>query len=317
MITSRLIRKLLGGLLLTAVFLGGSQTGAQDGWPDMKLPTLGGKQFWTDFVVLGDYRIQQNAITGKYRLLDPNNVKHAGGDFSTCRSELTKLELAGKTPKLTDTVVLMLHGLGRSRSSMSKLAKAVEDGTGWSVLCMGYASTRKSVNDHADALESVLKNIPAKEIHLVAHSLGNIVIRRYLKTRTDPTTGRQGDPRIKRIVMLGPPNQGAAMARLLKKVKPFEWINGPAGLQLANDPEAFQRELAVPQQPFAIIAGNAFADRGGNPLIPGPDDLIVGVTETKLDGAAGFLVVPYTHTWLMNQEQVQQATIKFLKEGKF
>ncbi len=289
---------------------------AQGNWPEMRLPTLGGKQFWTDHLVCGEYRIQQNAITGLFRLLDPHNRKVAGGDFERCRSELRKLQLADKVPPPTKTVVLMLHGLGRSRSSMKKLAKAVHDATGWTVMTMEYASTRKPINDHVDALDSVLRNLPADTIHLVAHSLGNIVIRRYLKTRTDPKTGVQGDPRIGRIVMIGPPNQGAALARMFENIKPFEWIAGKSGLELASDAEAFNRELAIPKVPFAIIAGSAFASRGGNPLIPGPDDLVVGVAETKLPGAAGFLVVPHTHTWLMDKKPVQQATARFLKEGK-
>ena len=289
---------------------------AQENWPNMRLPTLGGKQFWTDHLVYGDYRIQQHAITGQFRLLDPDNRKIAGGDFERCRSEFRRRQLADEVPKLTPTVVLMLHGLGRSRSSMKKLAKAVHDATGWSVMTMEYASTRKSITDHAEALDSVLQNLPGEKIHLVAHSLGNIVIRRYLKLYTDPSTGTQGDRRLGRIVMLGPPNQGAAMARLFQKIKPFEWIAGRSGMELATDAQALGRELAVPQVPFAIIAGSAFARRGGNPLIPGPDDLIVGVEETKLPGAADFLVVPHTHTWLMDQEVVQKATVKFLKEGR-
>jgi len=213
--------------------------------------------------------------------------------------------------------VLLIHGLGRSRQSMSGLAKHVEKQTGWTSMTMEYASTRRPISDHAHALESVIANLPAKRIHIVGHSLGNIVSRRYLSLKEDQTTGKQGDKRLGHIVMLGPPNQGAAVARVLKKMKPFEWIAGDAAIELANDPDAFAARLAVPKVPFGIIAGSAFQTRGGNPLIPGPDDLVVGVEETKIPGAADFLVVPHSHTWIMDQVEVKKAVVSFLKTGKF
>ena len=37
-------------------------------------------------------------------------------------------------------------------------------------------------------------------------SLGNLVIRHYYGDMADPTGSRRPDPRLKRIVMLGPPN---------------------------------------------------------------------------------------------------------------
>ena len=36
---------------------------------NLKSPTLGGKQFWYDELVYGDWRIQRNVLTKHYRLL--------------------------------------------------------------------------------------------------------------------------------------------------------------------------------------------------------------------------------------------------------
>ncbi len=49
----------------------------------------------------------------------------------------------------------------------------------------------------------------AETIHIVAHSMGNLVVRHYLERSTDEVKGLKPDPRIKRMVMVGPPNQGA------------------------------------------------------------------------------------------------------------
>ena len=54
--------------------------------------------------------------------------------------------------------------------------------------------------------------------HFIAHSLGNILIRKLLSDieRDDPDRP-QTAWRVGRIVMLGPPNQGSAMANLLQE----------------------------------------------------------------------------------------------------
>lgn len=74
--------------------------------------------------------------------------------------------------------------------------------------------------------------------------------------------------------------------------------------------------LAIPRD-FGIIAGSTLGGAGGNPLVDGDDDLIVGVEETKLRGATDFLVVPSTHTLLLAKREVRQATLRFLEHGYF
>ena len=53
-------------------------------------PTLGGKQVWGDEFAYGGWRIQQNAVTGLYRLLDPRDVRHAVGDWDHCHSAFAR-----------------------------------------------------------------------------------------------------------------------------------------------------------------------------------------------------------------------------------
>ena len=49
--------------------------------------TLGGKQFWTDELVHGSWRIQRNVLSDHYRLLDPNNTRRAWGSWEHCHRE--------------------------------------------------------------------------------------------------------------------------------------------------------------------------------------------------------------------------------------
>ena len=68
---------------------------------------------------------------------------------------------------------------------------------------------------------------------------------------------------------------------------------------------------------LGIIAGNPLPDQQGNPLIEGPDDLVVSVRETQLPGAHDFLVLPVSHSTIMHDKRVQDATLRFLQRGHF
>jgi hypothetical protein len=91
-------------------------------------------------------------------------------------------------------------------------------------------------------------------------------------------------------------------------------IFGEAGQQLT--PAEVSRAPGF-AHPFAIIAGGKGDGRGFNPLLPGDDDGTVGVAETRLGGAADFLVVPEIHALISNHRETIRATINFLKRGRF
>ena len=61
-------------------------------------------------------------------------------------------------------------------------------------------------------------------------------------------------------------------------------------------------------------AGNEI---GFNPLLPGDDDGLVTVAETQLDGARDFLLVPTTHGLVDDHPQTIDATVTFLRDGRF
>jgi pimeloyl-ACP methyl ester carboxylesterase len=279
--------------------------------------TLGGTQFWSDELVYCDWRIQRNALTGHYRLLDDRDYRRAWGTFEQCQAEFARLRKELSLPKLSGRAVITLHGLGRSRDSMNLLGTRLAAGDiTW--INVSYASSRRSLDEHAASLARVLEGLEGIErIDFVCHSLGNLVVRRYLGEASQDEPRWQTDPRIKRMVMIGPPNNGAQLARIFKDNQFFGLVTGPSGKQLAASWEETEGSLAIPEFEFGIIAGGTGLANGANPIVPGDDDLVVGIEETKLPGAHDFLIVPSLHGRMLRSEAVATHVDRFLRNGHF
>jgi pimeloyl-ACP methyl ester carboxylesterase len=294
------------------------QGGAADGNWNIKTKTFGGLQFWTDLHYAGGWRIQRNATTGHCRLLDSQNVRHAWGSFAACRSVLEQRIADGSVKPNSGKVVVLVHGLIRASRSMHVVGAYLEKRGDFTPVVFEYASSRAPIATHAKALRQFIDSLGPEvtEIHFVAHSLGTIVVRRYMFDTTDPATGQQGDSRIRRMVMMGPPNNGSQMARFLGPNLIFKTVMGACGSELGDNWQLTNRYLAIPKVEFGIIAG-ATKTNIGNVLIPGKDDLTVGVEETKLAGASDFLVLPLYHPTMMKQSASLEATLSFLRHGYF
>ncbi len=281
---------------------------------NLEWKTGGGMQFWTDHLHRQGYRLQQNAITGHWRLLDADNIRISWGKRSTCEAVLNRKCPEQTTKAAPKSTIILLHGLMRTRGSMSSLEKELLSQGFPEVIRFSYASTRGAISDHAAALREVLENLPAEtEFRFVGHSMGNIVVR-HLVGDLEKEDSKKVLPRCKSIVMLGPPNQGATIARRLAPTGVFGWITGAGGLELGPEWEKLKKNLATPGFPFAIIAGDVSSQVIQNPLTEGSGDFVVSVEEAKLEGAQWLRTVPVLHSFLMDDPSVQKWTIEFLKE---
>ncbi len=278
-------------------------------------PTLGGKQLWTDHQWRAGWRIQQNILTKHWRLLDEQNTRRAWGNRAACDAALNQFVPSNSLP--TTHVIILMHGLGRSSTSMKAMAKFLSDNGFGTTICLEYASSRESIAQHAAALREVVDGLPTDtRIDFVGHSMGNIVVRHAIgdwqRANAESVLNR-----IEHVVMLGPPNQGASIARQLAKTGIFGWVAGEGALELGKKWHSLEAHLATPQCPFGIVAGRLSESAISNPLVDGAGDFVVSVEETKLDGAADFLEVPVLHSFLMDSAEVQQAVATFFKSSKF
>jgi len=279
--------------------------------------TMGGIQLWDDELVFHDYRIQRHSLTGHCRLLDKKETRLTWGTYETCAAELEKIKRDKKLAPMTGRVVIVLHGLGGWRAKMDPLCGYLNK-QGFQTVNVGYASTRGSLAQHAQSLAKVISHLDqVSEINFVGHSMGNLVIRHYLADNDDTSIGRIPDKRIKRFVMLAPPNHGAELATELGTYKLFELVLGDAAVELGPKWGEVERHLATPKCEFGIIAGGLGDQRGYNSHLDGDDDFVLTVATTRLDGASDFTVLPVLHPLTMNDRRVQEDTARFLKDGYF
>ena len=299
---------------LSALILGGIAGNAvaavPGAWPNISLPTFGGMQFWTDRYIHSGWRIQENAVTGHARLLDPGNVRHCWGAYAACRAVFERIRAERGIEPHTGHLVILVHGLGRSRASLGGLERALTS-AGYQVAAISYASTRRSVARNADDLAELIENLEGVDrISFVTHSLGGLVVRDLLARGNTPWRGRIA---VNALVMTAPPSRGSRMADVLQYVPPINLILWRG---LFDSRSRVVAALPAPGVPFAIIA----AGRGGmgwNPILTGDDDLIVSVEETRLDGAAGWMRVDGIHAFVMNYPDSIKAIIDFIEHKRF
>lgn len=220
---------------------------------------------------------------------------------------------SGQSPD-TQECVVVLHGLARSSWSMDDMATALQDENYFTVN-IDYPSRSTTVESLAmtvipEALQKCREQ-KSKKINFVTHSMGGILLRYYLSQQEIVELGR--------VVMLSPPNKGSEVVDTLRGYFFFEWQNGPAGQQLGTGADSLLNQLGPATFPLGIITGDepAFYDLWMADMIPGPNDGKVSVESAKLEGMTDFLVLPESHTFIMDDEEVIRQTIYFLQYEKF
>ena len=201
--------------------------------------------------------------------------------------------------------VLLLHGAWMNPWVMAYLAQALRR-EGFAAQALGYRTIRDPLEAHLSRLSHRIANLDAAQVHLVGHSLGGVIVLRYLQ--------RAADRRVRRAVLLGSPVAGCRAAAGLA-----EQLGGT--LMMGQSVSVWREPVDVSvDSRFEIgaIAGTRAIGLGGVVTrLPKPNDGVVCLDETKFPALRDHLALPLGHTLMLLSSRVARQTASFLKTGAF
>ena len=215
------------------------------------------------------------------------------------------------------TRVVYVHGLWLNGWESVLLRRRLSDQMECETSAFSYSSVGVGAAANARALAEFLQRISADTLHLVAHSLGGLVLldlfESVLSADGKLPSGRVLPPG--RIVLLGSPVQGSSAAQHLARLPCGRSMMGLTANEVLVAPRARRWGGA---RDLGVIAGSLPLGLGRlvGPL-DGPNDGTVLVEETRLPGAAEHLTVRTSHSSLVYSATVARQAAMFLRAGHF
>jgi pimeloyl-ACP methyl ester carboxylesterase len=203
--------------------------------------------------------------------------------------------------------VIYVHGLWMPGGESRLLARRLLREFGFQVHAFPYSAVTWGMEEITAQLQRFVGSLEAPAVHFVGHSLGGLVIYRFFERYPEQPPGR--------VVFLGTPSiesraaVGAARSRFVSA------LMGPSVADELLRPRERHWSFG---RPLGIIAGTQALGLGQ--FLAGFEedcDGTVGVSETRLPGAADHIVLPVSHMGMLVSPRVARETGLFLRDGRF
>jgi pimeloyl-ACP methyl ester carboxylesterase len=170
-----------------------------------------------------------------------------------------------------------------------------------------YSAVFSAMSSITASLAEFVRELAAPEVHFVGHSLGGLVIHRFLERFPEQPPGR--------VVFLGTPSVASRAAEYVGRFSPVAHLMGQSVAEELLQPH--ERQWTHPD-PLGIVAGTQPLGLGQLlAQIHEENDGTVAVSETRMPGAADHIVLPVSHLGMLVSARVAQETGLFLTQGHF
>jgi pimeloyl-ACP methyl ester carboxylesterase len=203
---------------------------------------------------------------------------------------------------------ILVHGLARSWYDMYLLARRLRRLLpGTTVHLFDYQSRKCSLSELAVRLSDFVADVSrGQPVSFVGHSMGGIVVR-ALDLR-----GSTAAP-LHRLVTLGSPHGGAAIARMLNRYRACRAVFGPALEELS----VLNMDLEPKQLEIGNVVGGTGSRWGFFPLFGEDNDGVVLVREARQVRAKEIHTVCALHAYMPFSSRIAGLCASFLDTGSF
>jgi pimeloyl-ACP methyl ester carboxylesterase len=147
--------------------------------------------------------------------------------------------------------------------------------------------------------------LDGRPAHFVGHSLGGVLILETLNAHPEL--------QVTSAILLGAPARGCLAGRRLGAAQLGRWMMGACG-ELWREREAMWKRDA----PLGVVAGTVPLGLGrALGRLPGPNDGVVRVEETAVEGMTAQVLVALGHSLLIVSGAVGRQVECFMREGRF
>jgi len=170
-----------------------------------------------------------------------------------------------------------------------------------------YSAVTSSMSHITERLAEFVHRLASPEVHFVGHSLGGLVIYRFLERFPEQPPGR--------VVFLGTPSVASRAAQRAASFAPIAHLMGHSVAEELLQP----RERRWTQsRPLGIVAGTQPIGLGQLLAhFQEANDGTVAVSETRMPGATDHISLPVSHLGMLVSARVAHETGRFLTYGQF
>lgn len=203
--------------------------------------------------------------------------------------------------------VVYVHGLWMSGAECLLLRRRLAREFGMEVHPFRYAAAGATMAEITSRLLRFVRDLKAARLHFVGHSLGGLVIYRFLERYPEQPPGR--------VVFLGTPSVASRAAVQASHIRLVASLMGHSVADELLRPR--ERRWQVDRE-LGIIAGTQ--PIGVGQILARFDedcDGTIAVSETQLPGATDHITLPVSHLGMLVSARVARETGSFLQEGRF